>query len=65
MQQCKGGGVPALSLLPLDVQGVHEVFEGEPGKVWKEGEHHKSKMVFIGKNLHRDTLMAGLQGCLA
>ncbi|CAL5224344.1 g7017 [Coccomyxa viridis] len=46
-------------------QGVHEVFEGEPGKVWKEGEHHKSKMVFIGKNLHRDTLMAGLQGCLA
>lgn len=49
----------------LYVQGVHEVFEGEPGKVWKEGEPHKSKMVFIGKNLQRDILKAGLQGCLA
>ena len=47
------------------LQGVHEVFEGEPGKLWKEGEPHKSKMVFIGKNLDRKILMGGLEGCLA
>ena len=47
------------------LQGVHQVFEGSPGKPWKEGEAHKSKMVFIGKDLDRDALAAGLKGCLA
>ena len=47
------------------LQGVHQVFEGSPGKPWREGEAHKSKMVFIGKDLNREALAAGLKGCLA
>jgi len=47
------------------VQGVHEVFEGSQGKVWREGEARKSRMVFIGKDLNKETLEAGLKGCLA
>ena len=47
------------------MQGVHSTFDGSPGKPWKEGEAHKSKMVFIGKNLDNKVLEAGLRGCLA
>lgn len=47
------------------MQGVHEVFEGSAGKDWKEGEARKSRMVFIGKDLNKENLEAGLKGCLA
>ena len=47
------------------VQGVHATFDGSPGKPWEEGEAHKSKMVFIGKDLDKKALEAGLRGCLA
>ncbi|CAL8471470.1 g11012 [Coccomyxa elongata] len=45
-------------------QGVHAVFEGTPGKPWKEGEAHKSRMVFIGRELDANMLREGLQKCL-
>jgi len=45
-------------------QGVHAVFEGSPGKPWKEGEAHKSRMVFIGRDLDANVLRQGLQQCL-
>ncbi len=40
------------------------MFEGTPGKPWREGERHKSRMVFIGRDLDAKVLREGLQQCL-
>ncbi|TQN43687.1 G3E family GTPase [Blastococcus colisei] len=45
-------------------QGVHMLFDGTQGVPWG-GEDKVSKAVFIGRNLDRAALEAGLRGCLA
>lgn len=45
-------------------QGVHSIFEGMPGRPWKEGEKRASRMVFIGRNLDAELLKEGFQACL-
>lgn len=44
------------------LQTVHRVMEVTSGSAWKEGER-LSKIVFIGKDLKRDELLAGFKGC--
>lgn len=55
------------SLRPLVhvLQGVHSLFEGMPGRPWKEGEARASRMVFIGRDLDAELLKEGFEACLA
>ncbi|PTY03025.1 cobalamin biosynthesis protein CobW [Verrucomicrobia bacterium LW23] len=46
-------------------QGVHMQMEGRQGEPWGAAEPRESKIVFIGKNLNRNELRAGLEGCVA
>jgi G3E family GTPase len=46
-------------------QGVHMIFDGKPDREWLPTETRKNQLVFIGKNLERETLQAGVIGCLA
>jgi G3E family GTPase len=46
-------------------QGIHMLFDGKPDRAWKKGEDRKSQIVFIGKNLDREELVAGVESCLA
>jgi G3E family GTPase len=45
-------------------QGVHMLMGADLGAKWKKGEQRSSKMVFIGKDLPRETLEKGLALCL-
>jgi G3E family GTPase len=45
-------------------QGVHMLFEGKPDRPWKADEVRKSQLVFIGRNLDREALLAGFRRCL-
>jgi len=45
-------------------QGVHMTFDGQPDRMWKADEPRTNKLVFIGRNLNRGELEAGLRGCL-
>ncbi len=45
-------------------QGVHMIFDGQPGREWGEAPRN-STMVFIGRNLDRETLELGFRRCLA
>ena len=45
-------------------QGVHMMLDGKPDRAWKPGEERISKLVFIGRNLDRAMLTAGVQSCL-
>ncbi len=45
-------------------QGVHQIMGSDIGGKWALGEARESKMVFIGKNLHKDTFIRGLEQCL-
>jgi len=45
-------------------QGVHQMMGTDIGAKWNEGETRGSKMVFIGKNLPKDTFIRGLEQCL-
>ena len=45
-------------------QGVHMLFEGKSDRPWKADETRKSQLVFIGRNLDRDALVAGFKRCL-
>jgi G3E family GTPase len=45
-------------------QGVHMLFDGRPDVVWG-ARPRKSQVVFIGRNLDRAELKAGLASCLA
>ena len=47
------------------VQGVHMIVEGDHQRGWKEGERRESRLVFIGRELDRDAIAEGLDGCLA
>ena len=45
-------------------QGVHMVFEGKPSVSWKENEIRENKMIFIGRNLNRESLENNFNECL-
>jgi G3E family GTPase len=47
------------------VQGVHMIVEGDHQRCWKEAEKRESRLVFIGRELDRDEIARGLDGCLA
>jgi G3E family GTPase len=47
------------------LQGVHRVLDLRPADAWPHGGLRISKLVFIGRNLDRDTLKSGLDWCLA
>ncbi|ESQ35238.1 hypothetical protein EUTSA_v10007622mg [Eutrema salsugineum] len=45
-------------------QGVHEIFEGSPDRLWRKDETRINKIVFIGKSLNREELEMGFRACL-
>jgi G3E family GTPase len=45
-------------------QGVHTLFDGNPGQPWAEGEVRRNRMVFIGRNLDRKELQERFNSCL-
>ncbi|MEC4719023.1 GTP-binding protein [Noviherbaspirillum sp. CPCC 100848] len=45
-------------------QGVHQMMGTDIGAKWAEGEVRGSKMVFIGKNLPKESILQGLEQCL-
>ena len=46
-------------------QGVHMLFDGQPGRDWEPGAERESQLVFIGRDLDRTELTEGLRACLA
>lgn len=46
-------------------QAVHMLLDGGPDRLWQPNEKRQSEIVFIGRNLDREELIAGLKGCLA
>jgi G3E family GTPase len=46
-------------------QGVHMLMGSAVGADWKPGEKRESKMVFIGRDMPKDLLLAGLAQCVA
>ncbi|MGC4027336.1 MAG: GTP-binding protein [Steroidobacteraceae bacterium] len=44
--------------------GVHMMFDGRPDRPWGDAARG-SQLVFIGRNLNRDELMAGFAACIA
>ena len=46
-------------------QGVHQMFEGNPDRQWRDGEERKSQIVFIGRDLDRGVLQEGFYACKA
>ncbi len=49
----------------LVFQAVHMIMEGDLQRPWKPEERRYSRMVFIGRNLDKVGLEAGLKGCEA
>jgi G3E family GTPase len=45
-------------------QGVHMLFDGNEGRLWRDGEERRNRLVFIGRNLDRAALTAGFEACL-
>ena len=44
-------------------QGVHMQFRGEFSEAWAPGEVRHSRLIFIGKHLDRERLVAGFNAC--
>lgn len=63
LYRCKG--ILSIAEKPerVIIQGVHRVTESTRGTAWGEVER-SNKLVFIGKNLNRQELLAGLKSCL-
>ncbi len=47
------------------IQAVHMMLDGGPDRPWAPDEPRKSRLVFIGRNLDRGALLAGLRSCIA
>lgn len=45
-------------------QGVHDIFQGSPDRLWEPDERRINKIVFIGKNLDKDEIEKGFKSCL-
>ncbi|KAF8041747.1 hypothetical protein BT93_A0374 [Corymbia citriodora subsp. variegata] len=45
-------------------QGVHDIFQGSPDRLWGPDEPRLNKIVFIGKNLDAQELEKGFKACL-
>jgi G3E family GTPase len=45
--------------------GVHMVYDGQLERPWTAGAARRSRLVFIGRNLDRNELEAGLESCIA
>ncbi|KAK6267694.1 hypothetical protein QUC31_011854 [Theobroma cacao] len=45
-------------------QGVHDIFQGSPDRLWGPDEPRVNKIVFIGKNLNAQELESGFKACL-
>jgi G3E family GTPase len=45
------------------IQGVHMIVEGDYQRSWKAEERRESRLVFIGRELDREALRAGLEAC--
>lgn len=45
-------------------QGVHDIFQGSPDRLWGADEPRINKLVFIGKNLDGMELEEGFKACL-
>ena len=45
-------------------QGVHEIFQGSPDRLWGADEPRVNKIVFIGKKLNAEELEKGFKACL-
>lgn len=45
-------------------QGVHDIFQGSPDRLWNADEERTNKIVFIGKNLNAQELEKGFKSCL-
>ena len=47
-------------------QGVHMVFDGKPldDQEWKADEVKENRMIFIGKKLDKDELLASFKECM-
>uniref|UniRef100_A0A7N2LN85 CobW C-terminal domain-containing protein n=1 Tax=Quercus lobata TaxID=97700 RepID=A0A7N2LN85_QUELO len=45
-------------------QGVHDIFQGSPDRLWGQDEPRTNKIVFIGKNLDAQELEKGFKACL-
>ena len=46
-------------------QGVHMLFDSIADRPWKPDEKRRTQVIFIGRNLHREELLAGFQACVA
>jgi G3E family GTPase len=46
-------------------QGVHMLMGADVGRPWGKEEKPATKIVFIGRNLPRETILKGLEACLA
>lgn len=46
------------------MQGVHMLLEGDHQRPWNAGEPRTTRLVFIGRDLPRDTIEAGFRGCV-
>jgi G3E family GTPase len=46
-------------------QGVHMLMGADVGRPWGRDEKPSSKIVFIGRNLPQETILKGLEACLA
>ncbi|HMP73952.1 MAG TPA: GTP-binding protein [Kiritimatiellia bacterium] len=59
-------GVLAVQEIPHRVvfQGVHMLFDFSPDRPWGDHEPRESTMVFIGRNLDRQSLTEGFRSCL-
>jgi G3E family GTPase len=44
--------------------GVHMTLDGRPGKPWQLNEPRMNQVVFIGRNLDRETLRLGFAACV-
>jgi G3E family GTPase len=45
-------------------QGVHMLFDGRADRPW-DGQPRRNSLIFIGRNLDREQLVAGFNACLA
>ncbi len=45
-------------------QGVHMIFDGKIDRLWKPNEERKNELVFIGRNLDRESLQAAFNSCI-